>query len=336
MSSVPNKIQQAKQFLQKDIWEMRQNDLSRVHVFLFDTLKVAIILTKSFIKDRCSLHAAALTNITIMGILPMLAVVFALAKGFGAYEKLKAIALEYLSTLPESVQEMSTKLLEMIDGMVEKANFAALGTVGLVVVLWTVLGSMSKIEHSFNDIWGVQKSRTFIVKCKEYFFTLMIVPFFLMGTSALNAALKSPKITSTLDNIAGISTIYELCIQLVSPLLVILAFTYLYKFMPNTKVNFLPAFIAGIVTAISWQLLQWAYIKFQIGVANTNAIYGTFASVPLFLAWLYACWLIVILGAELSFAVQNYKTYGDEFNDDFGDDFNDDFGGFENIDDLDI
>ena len=93
MSSVPNKIQQAKQFLQKDIWEMRQNDLSRVHVFLFDTLKVAIILTKSFIKDRCSLHAAALTNITIMGILPMLAVVFALAKGFGAYEKLKAIAL---------------------------------------------------------------------------------------------------------------------------------------------------------------------------------------------------------------------------------------------------
>ena len=304
-------FERTKQFVEHDVWHIDDQTLPKMRALTITWCKVFIIVIKGFIKDSCTLHAAALTNISIMSMVPMMAFMFAMAKGLGAYEHIKKTINENLTTLPDSAQEMIIKLL----GMVDNTDFKVMGTAGILIVFWTVLSTMGKIENTFNAIWGVKQARDFLTKCKEYFVTLIIIPVSILVASAINASVNSGAVakyaTQYLEPI-GLLFIYELILPFVSPLIVAFAFTYLYKFLPNTKVFFKPAFVAGVVTTIMWQITQWGYIKFQIGVSNASEIYGAFASVPLFLAWLYTSWLIIIFGAEVSNAFQNYRSFEDE------------------------
>ena len=302
-------FEKSKQFIEHDVWHIDHETLPKMRALAITWCKVFIIVVKGFIKDNCTLHASALTNISIMSMVPMMAFMFAMAKGFGAYEKVKEIINSWLKGQSSGLNDVITKLM----GMVDKTDFKAIGIVGVIVVFWTVLSTMGKIENTFNAIWGVKQARDFLTKCKEYFITLIIVPITILAASAINASISSPQIEQLiLEKFSALYVIYLTILPLVSPLMVAFAFTYLYKFLPNTKVFFKPAFMAGIITTIMWSVTQWAYIKFQVGVSNAGAIYGTFASIPLFLAWLYTSWLIIIFGAEVSFAFQNYRSFEDE------------------------
>lgn len=298
-----------KKFLKDEIWQTDLAPLSLGKKIGFIILKVFFIIINGFRKDKCSIYAAALTNISIMSLVPTMAFVFAIAHGFGFYEKIEERLESDIGSLNEGVKDL---LLPLIDRL-EKMDMSGLGIAGLAIIFWTVISLMGKIEGTFNVIWGIKRNRSFITKCKEYFFVLMIVPTCLLLTTSVNTLLKSPKVAASLSGkIGDLYYFYELLIMLISPLSAALAFTYLYKFLPNTKVKFFPAFIGGIVTTILWQILQWVYIKFQLGVSNFNAVYGTFATIPLFMAWLYSSWIIILFGGELSFALQNHSTFEDE------------------------
>ena len=308
-SKIKSKFERTKKFFSFDIWRTDLNPLPPRKRFSFISLRVLVIIINGFKRDKCAIYAAALTNITIMSLVPTLAFIFAIAHGFGFYDKLKKKIESDLQSVGDKIQDF---LLQMINNL-EKMDMSALGIVGLAIMFWTVISLLGKIEGTFNVIWGIKRDRDFVAKIKEYFFILMIVPTCLLLTTSITTVLRSPKITDFLSGKFGeLYSFYEMLIFLLSPLSMALAFTYLYKFLPNTKVKFIPAFIAGIVTTILWQILQWGYIKFQLGVSSFNGVYGTFATIPLFMAWLFSSWMVILFGAELSFAIQNHATFEDE------------------------
>jgi len=193
--------------------------------------------------------------------------------------------------------------------MVNNTNVATLGIVGSLLIFWTVISVMGKIERTFNTIWGVKNNRPLVRKFADYISVLLVVPLLLLATSSLTAVLSS----NLLEPYLGpLFPIYQGLAPYFNILPLIIAFSFLYIYLPNTKVKLLPALTAGIFTAILWQLTQWVYIRFQVGVANYNVIYASFSSIPLFFAWLYTSWVLILFGGELSFAVQNYRTFEDE------------------------
>jgi membrane protein len=308
-NTIKQTFENLKSFFQRDLWRTDLNPLSKKKRFSFISLRVLSMILGGFKKDKCSTYAAALTNITVMSLVPTLAFMFAIAQGFKFYAQIEEKLLNELNNLPSGVGELLIGLLQKL----QQTDLSTLGVIGLAIMFWTVITLMGKIEGTFNHIWGIKTDRDFITKCKEYFFILMIVPTILLITGSITATLNSQKLTTSLqENFGDLFIIYEVMLIFIAPLTTAFAFTYLYKFLPNTKVKLIPAFIAGVTTTLLWQLLQWAHIKFQLGASDFNAVYGTFATIPLFMGWLYMSWMVILFGAELSFAIQNHDTFEDE------------------------
>jgi len=306
MSKIKPSIAKAKKFLIEDLWNIDFNALSFLNKISFGFLKVCFIVVRGFGRDKCSLHASALTYISLMSMVPMIALMFSAAKGFGAGQKLRDTILNNLSQMPENVQVFIQNIL----GYVENTNFGVLGAVGVLLLIYTVIAMMGKIERSFNAIWGVHEERTFFRKFSDYISVLLIVPILIVAATSINASLSSHAFILFLnEKVPYFSNIYQSIASLAGIVFVWIAFSFVFLFIPNTRVKPLSALVGGVVAGTLWHLLQWAYIHLQIGVAKYNAIYGTFASVPIFLAWLFLCWVIVLFGCEVSFAFQNYKTY---------------------------
>ena len=300
------KINKLKNFFLRDLWLLNLNDTPLRKRFGFVSLRVSFIIIKDFIRHKCKLHAAALTNITLMSLVPTLALMFSMAKGLGMYEKFEPEIQNKLAEMPPGVADVINKLLEMVNN----TNFTTMGIVGSMLIFWVVISMISKIEETFNLIWGVKENRTLTRKFTDYISVLVVVPILILATSSLTAAIQSPELMSKLEYYAsGLMWLYAIIIRLFSMMVLAGAFTFLFLALPNTKIKFLPAFFAGIVTTLLWQAAQWIYITFQVGVSKYDAIYGTFSSIPLFLAWLYISWIIIIFGAMVSFAIQNHKTY---------------------------
>lgn len=291
-------------FLKQDIWEMDVESLSARRSVPIRLLRVGQLLFKGFKEDDLPVHASALTFATLMSLVPMLAMGFALLKGFGFGQERIRLLLQWTGSMPAEFQNF----VQTVVNIVESTNFAAMGWVGLAAVVAmaiTVLGSM---EATFDRIWGVQRSRNIFRKLANYISILVLVPVLIGVASTIETSLHGavPLLP------AGVGSALRGALRLTSLFTTWLAFFCLYTWLPNTKVRALPASISSILTAIVWVLWQKAYISLQMGVARYNAIYGTFASIPIFLAWLYTSWVIILLGAELAFALQNAATFSME------------------------
>lgn len=338
-------VRDARRFFETELWDRDLATLPRMRQLLFALCRVCVIVVKGFLGDNCGLQASALTYITLMTLVPMLAVMFSFSKGVGLQNRLiETIGLERsemvetvdgqevrevvfrlasppedvvekpsrngskmsLESLPVPAQEVVVKIL----GYVENTRFGKLGLVSLLLIFWAVIKAVSRMEHTFNHIWGITKARPLLRKVCDYFFVLMLIPIaFLVATSA-TAMLESPAIADRLREWVGpLYVLYEHLIRLSGFVLVGLAFSFLYLFMPNTKVKVFPALVAGFVTALLWFITQFLYIRMQVGLTKFNAIYGTFAALPFFLAWLYANWTLILFGAEVSFALQHHETF---------------------------
>jgi membrane protein len=173
---------------------------------------------------------------------------------------------------------------------------------------------LGNIERSFNDIWGIKKSRVFIRKFTDYISIFIIAPIFIILSSSttvfISTFIDQPSVELALFNYA--TPFLAFLVKFIPYLLIILLLTFVYTVMPNTKVKLKSALFAGVVAGISFQMLQWGYVNFQVGVSRYNAIYGSFAALPLFLVWLQLSWTIVLFGGELSFAAQNVGKYEHE------------------------
>ena len=301
------RISAYKTFLQADIWRMRADKVERRKLYWLSPLRIFLLASRRFTEDRCELRASALTFYSLLSIVPVVAMAFGVAKGFGLEKVLEAQLIEKFEGQPE----MAERILGFARTLLENTKGGAIAGVGVVVLFWSVVKVLGNIEGSFNDIWGIKKARTLGRKLADYLSVMMICPVLLIIASSVTVLLTT-QVAAMIETLAFLGRALGVIIFLLRllPYTVIwLLFTFMYVFMPNTKVQLKSGVWGGIVAGTIYQVAQFAYIKFQIGVSGYGAIYGSFAALPLFLAWLQLSWLIVLFGAEISFARQNVAAY---------------------------
>lgn len=275
--------------------------------FLLDIVKIFLLTIKNFKGNQIILRASALTFFSLMSVVPVVALSFAVARGFGMERMLRKEIINKLS----GQQEVINWIIHFANTLLDKTKNNVVAGIGIVVLLWAVMQVLSNIESSFNDIWKIKKSRSFSRKVSDYFSIMFIAPVFVILSSSATVFVSTQvsTIVESTKYLGLFSPIIRLLIGIIPFALVWFLFTFIYKVMPNTKVKYKPAITAGIIAGTLFQLSQWAYLKFQITVSGYNAIYGSFAALPLFMIWLQIGWFIVLFGAEFSFAVQNYEKY---------------------------
>ena len=294
-------------FLQTDIWRIRARTLSGQKFFWIRQLRIVLLAIRGFAEDKCQLRASALTFYSLLSVVPVVAMAFGIAKGFG-FEKMLE---EKLMTQLQGQEEVATKIIGFAQSFLENTQGGVIAGVGIAILFWTVIKVLGNIESSFNDIWGIKKSRTLGRKFSDYLSIMLVCPILFIMSSSVTVLITS-QVTLIIEKLAFLGPIGTLIITSLKilPYAVIwVMFTFIYIFMPNTKVNFRSGLMAGIIAGTIYQAVQWAYIAFQLGVSKYGAIYGSFAALPLFLIWLQISWLVVLLGAEISFAEQNVDTY---------------------------
>lgn len=297
-------------FITEDIWRIPTRNHPKFKSFLIKQLRVLLIAYKGFKEDKCTLQASAMTYFSALSIVPVIALIFAIAKGFG-FEKM--IEKRLIETF-EGQEEVLNWVMQFARSMLESAKGGMIAGIGVIFLLWSVMKLLGNIESSFNDIWGIKKSRVFIRKFTDYISIFIIAPIFIILSSSatvfISTFIDKPSVELAIVEYA--TPLLSVLVKLIPYILIISLFTFVYIVMPNTKVKFRSALFAGVVAGVAFQLLQWGYVSSQVGVSKYNAIYGSFAALPLFLVWLQLSWIIVLLGGELSFAAQNVSKYENE------------------------
>ncbi len=297
----------AAQFVMHDVWHMDISKLRKRDLFFVQQLKILTISVRGFFENRVALQSAALTFYTIMAVVPLAAIVFAISKGFGMYEQLHATLLNTF----ENQEEVINWILGFAEKAINTTKGGVLGSIGIVFLLWSVIKVMNNIEKAFNRVWQVKKSRPWARKFTDYLAVLIIVPILLVAASTISYTIRYhlDALTENIPILSNLSTWFGF---LLPYLLLICMFTVVYMVIPFTKVRVAPAFYAAVITGIAFLLLQNLYVYTQLSVSKYNAIYAAFAILPLFLLWVNISWTIVLLGAELSFAYQNVERYSYE------------------------
>jgi membrane protein len=238
---------------------------------------------------------------------PVAAMAFGVAKGFGFEKMLESQLRAKLA----GHEEIVDNVVQFSHSLLESTKGGLLAGIGVIVLFWAVIKVLGQIEESLNDIWGIKEQRPLGRKFGDYLSLMLICPVLIILSSSVTVFVTT-QVTLILEKITilgAFSPIVFFLMKLLPYSILWGLFTFLYIFMPNTKVRFTSALLAGIITGTIFEVVQWAYITFQVGAAKYNAIYGSFAAFPLFLVWLQLSWLIVLYGAELSFAHQNVDTY---------------------------
>ncbi len=297
-------------FLRVDIWKIPIDDLSGTKSFFIKQLRVVLLASRGFDEDKCLLRASALTFYSLLSIVPVAALAFGIAKGFG-FEKLleKEILKQFVGQ-----EEVIIQVINYARALLENTQGGVIAGVGIAALFWTVIKVLGNIEASFNDIWGVKEPRTVARKLSDYLSVMLLCPILIIMSSSITVFVSTQivLITEKIALLGILSPIIYFALKLLPYCVIWILFTFIYMFMPNIKVSFKSALLAGVVAGTIYEIVQLLYINFQVGVAKYNAIYGSFAALPLFLIWLQLSWLIVLYGAEISFAHQNVDTYEHE------------------------
>jgi len=294
-------------FIRVDIWRIRLDDLPFGKSFLIKQLRIIILAIRGYDEDRCMLRASSLTFYTLLSIVPVAAMFFGVAKGFGFERRLQ----EELFSRFAGQEEVLNQVISFSNSLLEQTQGGIIAGIGVLVLFWSVLKVLGHIEMALNDIWGIKESRTWGRKFSDYLSIMLISPIMVLLSGSATVFIKTQvtQITQKVELLGAVSPLIFFLLKFTPYVLIWALFTILYIIMPNTKVNFKAGLVGGVVAGTLYQIAQWAYISFQIGAAKYNAIYGSFAALPLFLMWLQISWWIVLFGAELSFANQNVDTY---------------------------
>jgi membrane protein len=289
------------------IWHTPLTEISRWKVFLFRQLRIIVLAAQGFSKDKVQLRASALTFYSLLSVIPVAAIAFAIAKGFGLDKNLEEIIMDKFAMY----QDVLSPVLQKARTAIDETRGGYMAGVGVIILFWSVMSLLEHIESSFNHIWQIRSARPWYRKFTDYLTIMIIAPVFIILSSSITIFVSTElaDYMSTARILEFFKPIIGFLVRFAPFFITWVTLTILYIIMPNAKVKFKPAVISGIVAGTILQVLQWFYIDLQFGIAKLSAIYGSFAAVPLFILWLQASWLIVLLGAELSFANQNVSRY---------------------------
>jgi membrane protein len=304
MKANKEELLKIKHFFEKDLWITNTEAFPFWKKCIFTVLRTLVFTIKRYLSDRSTIKASALTYYTLMSIVPLLALILGIARGFGLDDLLENELRNNVLTMNPTIG----KVFEFSKNMIENAKGGVFTGLGMIVLFYAVIKGLGNIENSFNSIWNVNHKRSLARQFSDYLSVMILLPIFFIALSGINVF-----IVATMQNLGAeyslFGTISPYLIHLMKfvPYVIIwILFIFLYIFIPNTKVKIIPAVISGILIGTLVQLLQWGYIEFQIGVASYNAIYGSFAAIPLLLIFLQLMWSLVLVGAQLCYYIQNY------------------------------
>lgn len=295
-------------FFQATIWDMRLADLPFPKAALVRGVRIVVMAVQRFQADHCQRNASVLTYYSLLNIVPLFAVVFAIAKGFGL-EKLMIRQISQLARDADWQADVTARMIQFSRSLLHHAKGEVIVGVGIIILFWTVVSILGRIEDSFNTIWGARQSRTIMRKFADYLPMIVLGPILFTLWSSVNL-LVIGEVRGFMSDIGFIGPVTIFLLKLLPYFSIWMLLLVLYLIMPNTRVPVRSAVMAAFVSGTLIQATQWVYIKLQMGVSTQGAIYGSFAAIPLFLTWLQASWIIVLLGAEIASATENQETYG--------------------------
>ena len=289
------------------IWRTPLSELSRGKTFIFKQLRIIVLAARGFYNDKVQLRASALTFYSLLSIIPIAAIVFAIAKGFDVDNNIKIVIHEKFL----SQQKNFDWLLNEAETAIEKTSGGYMAGIGIIILFWSVMSLLTNIESSFNHIWQIRTSRPWHRKFTDYLTIMLIAPVFIILSISITLfiSINLPDYMTNAPILDFFKPLISFLVKFAPYLLSWIALTILFIIMPNAKVKFIPALISGIIAGTLLQVIQWLYIDLQFGISKLGAIYGSFAAVPLFILWLQSSWIVVLLGAEISFANQNLSRY---------------------------
>ncbi len=288
-------------FVGEDLWSVDRDGLSGAMRAFYRGCRVLFLTAIGFLNDRCALRASSLAYVSVLSLVPILALSFSVLKGLGFYEDLVEqrirpfLSEQFAAKAPELYQA-----IEKVLGFVQNTDAKAMGWVGLLVLLYTLVRVLGAIEATFNEIFGAQRSRTLVRKLSDYLTIVVIAPIFLGVSLAAATLAQSSTVVRMLHEDLGLATLVQLLFRAVPLVMAWLAFTVFYLVIPNARVRWRSALLGGFMAGSLWMLVLWAHVSFQVGIARYNPIYSSFAALPIFLVWVQISWVVVLIGAELA------------------------------------
>jgi membrane protein len=290
------------------IWDPEISEVTHFKRLTRSLLEIVFRVTRDFIENLVNLEAMALAFKTLLSLAPLLAVIFSILKGFGVHNRMEPALAEALSPLGEKGKEVTAYLI----GFVDKMSAGALGSVGLVTLFITVLSLMGIIERAFNRIWHVKAQRKLTRRFSDYLGVILVGPVLVVAAITITATLQSNSFVQKMVSLEPFGTVILTLLKFVPYFTLWGAFTFLYVFIPNTRVKVTSAVIGGLVAAVLWQTVGWGFTVFVASSTRYYAIYSSFAILLLFLLWLHVGWVIVLLGAQVAYAHQHIRFYEGE------------------------
>jgi membrane protein len=295
-------VQKVRDFIANQLWS-EEPLKPAILGWLRSLVQLGVVIGEGFVKDHLLLRAHSLTFLTFLSMIPLLALAVTLVDLVGGGEEVvEKILDQFAGAVPANFK---AQLLERVQGF----QFAALGTVGGATLLATTILGVGTVETSLNAVWGVTEQRSWARRVPDYLAVIVIAPLLLGVAIPLRATIESESLVQEALKLPGLSFVYATGLEYAPFLLFVVAFSFLYWFLPNTKVELRYALIGGFVGALLFSIVQWAYVRFSIGAARYDAILGSMAAIALFLIWVYISWAIVLLGAEVAYAVQTLRLY---------------------------
>lgn len=288
-------------YLQRLLWNADLDRMPRWQSGGVHFLRFIYAIVRDLTQGYITLQAMSLVYTTLLSLVPLLAVSFSVLKGFGVHNQIEPLLLNALSPLGEQGAEITQRIIGFVDNM----KVGVLGSIGVAMLLYTVISLIQKIEQAFNYTWRVQKPRSFAQRFSQYLSVLMVGPVLFFSAVGLTASVRSNVFVQTVMTLEPLSTLLELVGRLVPYLMISLTFAFVYVFVPNTRVQVRSAMVGALVAGALWQTVGWIFATFMAGSTRYTAIYSGLAILILFMIWVYIAWLILLIGASIAFYHQH-------------------------------
>ncbi len=304
-------ITQTYNSIRTDIWKTPMDRLTGNKAYWIRQVRIIYMVFKGIRRDNIYIKASALTFFTILSVIPLVALAFGIAKGFGLQDELRAqIIMQF-----HNQEQVMAWILDFANNMLEEASGGWIAGVGVALLFYTVGQLLNYVETTINSIWRVDETRVWYRKMTDYLAIIIMVPVIFIASSSVTvlANTKLNDLLSQSEMLEALKPVVSFLVQLIPFILLCILATASFLVMPNTRVKIRPAIVAGLITGIALQVLQILYVQSQIGISKLGTLYGSFAAVPLLMIWVQVTWVALLMGAQLSYYMQNITRYEFEF-----------------------
>jgi membrane protein len=291
---------------QRAIWETDLESLPRLQAWGLRAARVALATARDLTDGQLTLRAMSLVYTTLLSLVPLLAVSFSVLKGFGVHNQLEPLLLQFLAPLGEKGIEITAQII----GFVENLRVGILGSLGVALLFYTVISLIQKVESSFNYVWHAARTRSLGERLSDYLSVVLIGPVLVFSAMGLTASLADSAVAQRVLSIEAVGWAFRLGARLIPLALISGAFTFLYVFLPNTRVRIVSAALGGVTAGVMWQAAGWGFAAFVVTSTRYATIYSGFAILIFFMIWLYVSWLVLLIGASVAFYHQHPEYLG--------------------------